>query len=119
VLPKQIVAATPWLGQIWDDIRTLEGKPNLIVWGMKGIAFRQKELKRLLRFSHKQLRHNRGCWRRDANRAADQYPTAIETVAPRPVTSKMPRGVVPTDATWTASSNARSGTRRPPQAYHR
>jgi haloalkane dehalogenase len=46
VLPKQIVAATPWLSQIWYDIRTLEGKPNLIVWGMKDIAFRQKELKR-------------------------------------------------------------------------
>jgi haloalkane dehalogenase len=44
VFPKQIVASTPWLGQLWDKIGTLNSKPVLIVWGMKDIAFREKEL---------------------------------------------------------------------------
>ena len=46
VFPKQIIGSTPWLGQLWDRIPTLNGKPKLIVWGMKDIAFREKELKR-------------------------------------------------------------------------
>jgi haloalkane dehalogenase len=46
VLPKQIIGSTPWLGRLWDNISTLNGKPKLIVWGMKDIAFREKELKR-------------------------------------------------------------------------
>jgi haloalkane dehalogenase len=45
VFPKQIVASTPWLGQLWNGIHRLDGKPTLIVWGMKDIAFREKELK--------------------------------------------------------------------------
>ncbi len=46
VLPKQIVAATPWLGRLWSGMPALAGKPVLIVWGMKDIAFRGKELRR-------------------------------------------------------------------------
>ena len=45
VFPKQIIESTPWLGQLWRNISTLNGKPKLIVWGMKDIAFREKELK--------------------------------------------------------------------------
>jgi len=45
VFPKQIVASTPWLDQIWSGISALNGKPKLFVWGMKDIAFRDKELK--------------------------------------------------------------------------
>jgi haloalkane dehalogenase len=45
-LPRQIIASTAWLAQLWDGILNLKGKPKLIVWGMKDIAFRQKELKR-------------------------------------------------------------------------
>lgn len=45
VFPKHIIASTPWLGQIWANIHTLNDKPKLIVWGMKDIAFREKELK--------------------------------------------------------------------------
>ncbi|WP_332777510.1 alpha/beta fold hydrolase [Polaromonas sp.] len=44
--PKQILASTPWLGQLWDKVSVLKGKPKLLVWGMKDIAFRDKELKR-------------------------------------------------------------------------
>ena len=46
VFPRQIIGSTPWLGRLWDNIATLKGKPKLIVWGMKDIAFREKELKR-------------------------------------------------------------------------
>jgi haloalkane dehalogenase len=46
VFPRQIVKATPWLDQLWSNISVLKGKPTLIVWGMKDIAFREKELKR-------------------------------------------------------------------------
>ena len=46
VLPKQIIASTRWLDQLWTHLPTLNGKPKLIVWGMKDIAFREKELRR-------------------------------------------------------------------------
>jgi haloalkane dehalogenase len=46
VFPKQIVGATPWLEQLWANISSLTGKPTLIVWGMKDIAFRENELQR-------------------------------------------------------------------------
>lgn len=46
VFPKQIIASTPWLEQIWSGILALNSKPKLFVWGMKDIAFRDKELKR-------------------------------------------------------------------------
>ena len=44
ILPRQIIASTPWLGQLWDQIAVLRDKPTLIVWGMKDIAFRAQEL---------------------------------------------------------------------------
>jgi haloalkane dehalogenase len=46
VFPRQIVGATPWLTRLWSNISRLNDKPVLIVWGMKDIAFRKKELKR-------------------------------------------------------------------------
>ena len=44
-LPKQIVKSTPWLREIRDHLYLLTNTPVLIVWGMKDIAFRKKELK--------------------------------------------------------------------------
>ncbi len=44
VFPKQIVGSTPWLGGIWDRIGVLKDKPTLFVWGLKDVAFREKEL---------------------------------------------------------------------------
>ncbi len=44
-LPGAIVGATDWLGSIWDDRYTFSDLPALILWGMKDIAFRSKELK--------------------------------------------------------------------------
>ena len=46
VFPKQIVAATPWLGTLWDGLGRLQDKPVQIVWAMKDIAFRAQELRR-------------------------------------------------------------------------
>ena len=46
VFPKQIIASTPWLEEIWNGLSALNGKPKLFVWGMKDVAFRDKELKR-------------------------------------------------------------------------
>jgi haloalkane dehalogenase len=45
-LSKQIVASTPWLKELWGRIGALEGKPKLVVWGSRDIAFREKELLR-------------------------------------------------------------------------
>lgn len=46
VFPRQIIASTPWLDRLWNNLAVLTAKPTLIVWGMKDIAFREKELKR-------------------------------------------------------------------------
>lgn len=46
VFPKQIVASTPWLERLWRKMGLLKDKPTLLVWGMKDVAFREKELKR-------------------------------------------------------------------------
>ena len=46
VLPGHIVGASDWLRSIWDDRGVFADKPALILWGMKDIAFRRKELDR-------------------------------------------------------------------------
>ncbi len=46
VFPKQIVASSAWLAEIWGRISVLKDKPTLFVWGMKDVAFREKELLR-------------------------------------------------------------------------
>lgn len=45
-LPKEILDSSDWLEQIWHRHRILRGKPKLLIWGMKDIAFREKELRR-------------------------------------------------------------------------
>jgi len=44
VFPKQIVGASDWLAGLWEKRAVLEDKIKLIAWGMKDIAFREKEL---------------------------------------------------------------------------
>ena len=44
--PGHIVGAGDWLGSIWDDRAAFAGKPALLLWGLKDIAFRRKELER-------------------------------------------------------------------------
>ena len=44
VLPKEIIASTAWLTELWEQREKIVGKPALILWGLKDIAFREKEL---------------------------------------------------------------------------
>ena len=44
VLPGEILGSTAWLGNLWTRKSVIADKPMLIVWGMKDIAFREKEL---------------------------------------------------------------------------
>lgn len=44
VLPGQIIGSTDWLSELWAGRGHLKEKPVLIGWGMKDIAFREKEL---------------------------------------------------------------------------
>ena len=45
-LPGYIVGAGGWLRSIWDDRAAFVDKPALLLWGLKDIAFRRKELER-------------------------------------------------------------------------
>ena len=45
-LPGYIVGAGDWLRSIWDDREAFADKPALLLWGLKDIAFRRKELER-------------------------------------------------------------------------
>ena len=43
-LPGHIIGASDWLEEIWTDREKFVGKPSLVLWGLKDIAFRKKEL---------------------------------------------------------------------------
>ncbi|MDE0489165.1 MAG: alpha/beta fold hydrolase [Gammaproteobacteria bacterium] len=45
-LPGYIVDAGEWLDSIWRERVTFAGKPTLLLWGLRDIAFRKKELDR-------------------------------------------------------------------------
>lgn len=45
-LPSYIVGADDWLDSIWRERAAFADKPALIVWGLRDIAFRKKELDR-------------------------------------------------------------------------
>ena len=45
-LPGHIVGASEWLEAIWDHREAFSRKPALVLWGLKDIAFRRKELER-------------------------------------------------------------------------
>ena len=44
VFPKQIIASSEWLAGLWAQREKLKGIPTAVIWGMKDIAFREKEL---------------------------------------------------------------------------
>lgn len=46
VFPGAIIGSTPWLRSLWERREALAGKVKLIAWGMRDIAFREKELNR-------------------------------------------------------------------------
>ncbi len=45
-LPGYIVGATEWLQSIWSEREAFADKPALLLWGLKDLAFRKKELER-------------------------------------------------------------------------
>ncbi len=44
IFPKEIIGSSEWLNSIWEKRKQIENKQTLLIWGMKDIAFRQKEL---------------------------------------------------------------------------
>jgi haloalkane dehalogenase len=46
VFPKQIIGSSEWLGSLWSQREKLNEKNCLIAWGMKDVAFKEKELNR-------------------------------------------------------------------------
>ncbi|NWJ45305.1 MAG: alpha/beta fold hydrolase [Chloroflexi bacterium] len=46
VFPKEIIGSGKWLGELWSQIDKIADKPTLILWGLRDIAFRKKELAR-------------------------------------------------------------------------
>ncbi len=45
-LPGHIIGASDWLASIWEERAAFAGRPALILWGLRDIAFRRKELER-------------------------------------------------------------------------
>jgi len=48
--PKQIIGSSNWLNSLWSKINAIKNKKMVIAWGMKDIAFREKELKKWIKF---------------------------------------------------------------------
>jgi haloalkane dehalogenase len=46
VFPREIVGSSDWLDELWARRDRLRGRPAALVWGMKDLAFRDKELRR-------------------------------------------------------------------------
>lgn len=42
--PKHIIASSEWLDSLWKKRKQIQNIPTTIIWGMKDIAFREKEL---------------------------------------------------------------------------
>jgi haloalkane dehalogenase len=44
VFPKQIIGSSKWLNSLWSRRETINQKPATFIWGLKDIAFREKDL---------------------------------------------------------------------------
>lgn len=44
VFPREVVGSWQWLDELWSQKDKISGIPTAFVWGMKDIAFREKEL---------------------------------------------------------------------------
>lgn len=44
IFPKEIMGSTQWLETLWSQKERIHKIPALLVWGMKDMAFREKEL---------------------------------------------------------------------------
>ena len=72
-LPGAIVGATDWLGTIWEDREAFADLPALVLWGMKDIAFRRKELERWKsELTNSEIHEFQGCGHFLAEETPDQ-----------------------------------------------
>ena len=46
VFPGEVIGSSDWLDGLWRKRERIRDKPALILWGLRDIAFRQKELER-------------------------------------------------------------------------
>jgi len=53
VFPKQIIESSAWLETLWSRRERIQAIPALILWGMKDIAFREKELEKWITVFYK------------------------------------------------------------------
>jgi haloalkane dehalogenase len=44
IFPREVVASGKWLDSLWEQREKINSIPTTFVWGMKDIAFREKEL---------------------------------------------------------------------------
>ena len=93
-----IIGATDWLGSIWDDRKAFSDLPDLVLWGMKDIAFRRKELERWKsELTNTEVHEFQDCGHFLAEEAPDQILPLL--------TSFMTRGVTLSSARWLATSS--------------
>ncbi|MDE0539077.1 MAG: alpha/beta fold hydrolase, partial [Rhodospirillales bacterium] len=79
-LPGYIVGASDWLRSIWDDRAAFTDKPALLLWGLKDIAFRRKELERWKSaLSDHELHEFEDCGHFLAEEAPDGVASALRT----------------------------------------
>lgn len=48
VFPRQIIESSAWLDELWYKKQDISNLPTVFIWGMKDIAFREKELSKWL-----------------------------------------------------------------------
>ena len=79
-LPGHIVAASAWLDSIWSDRAAFAGKPALVLWGFRDIAFRGKELERWMSaLSDAELREFADCGHFLAEEAPEEVLSALRS----------------------------------------
>ncbi len=72
-LPGHIIGAGDWLQSIWSERSSFADKPTLVLWGLRDIAFRRKELDTWLsELSHCELHEYTECGHFLAEEAPDE-----------------------------------------------
>ena len=89
--PGHIVGASDWLRSVWDDRMAFADKPTLLLWGLKDIAFRTKELERWKsELSDHELHEYEECGHFLAEEAPDRVVAALRDFMGR--TKRQPGG---------------------------
>ena len=79
MFPDQIIGSTEWLNELWVRRDLLTDKQVLIAWGMKDIAFREKELNRWIElFPDAQIHRLEGVGHYVQEEAPEELGSAVE-----------------------------------------